>query len=299
MFDAQTWYSGIPCRLSSRLLCSGSLRLPFGGDPWLILWICGRYFAGLYRLVPIDLSACSATLHTELKFSNLGIERKSFFLRFRVALKILVADDHPVVRQGICSLLKSQSAWEISGEALDGRQAVQMTRELRPDIVILDLAMPTLNGLDATRQILDENPDQKVLILTMSDSEQLIREVLGAGARGFVLKSDAAKDLISAVQALERHRTFFTSRVQDILDSYFAPSSLATLPTLTNREREVLQLIAEGKTTKEVAVILGCSVKTAETHRSNFMRKLHLHSVSEVVLYAIRNQIIRVDQLAT
>jgi DNA-binding NarL/FixJ family response regulator len=207
-----------------------------------------------------------------------------------VALRILVADDHPVVRQGICSLLKAHPGWEISGEALDGRQAVQMTRDLRPDIVILDLAMPTLNGLDATRQILDENPDQKVLILTMSDSEQLIREVLGAGARGFVLKSDAAKDLVAAVQALERHRTFFTSRVQDILDSYFAPS---------NREREVLQLIAEGKTTKEVAVILGCSVKTAETHRSNFMRKLHLHSVSEVVLYAIRNQIIRVDQFAS
>ena len=103
-------------------------------------------------------------------------------------VKILVADDHPVVRQGICSLLKSQPGWEIAGEALDGRQAVQLTKELRPDIVILDLAMPTLNGLDATRQILDENPDQKVLILTMSDSEQLIREVLGAGARGFVLK---------------------------------------------------------------------------------------------------------------
>jgi DNA-binding NarL/FixJ family response regulator len=129
-----------------------------------------------------------------------------------VALRILVADDHPVVRQGICSLLKAHPGWEISGEALDGRQAVQMTRDLRPDIVILDLAMPTLNGLDATRQILDENPDQKVLILTMSDSEQLIREVLGAGARGFVLKSDAAKDLVAAVQALERHRTFFISR---------------------------------------------------------------------------------------
>jgi DNA-binding NarL/FixJ family response regulator len=160
-----------------------------------------------------------------------------------------------------------------------------MAKDLSPDIVILDIAMPTLNGLDATRQILSENADQKVLILTMSDSEQLIREVLGAGARGFVLKSDAAKDLVAAVQALERHRTFFTSRVQDILDSYFAPSSLATLPTLTSR--------------KEVAVILGCSVKTAETHRSNFMRKLHLHSVSEVVLYAIRNQIVRVDQFAT
>jgi len=170
---------------------------------------------------------------------------------------------------------------------------------LKPDIVILDLAMPFLNGLDATRQILKENEDQKVLILTMSDSEQLIREVLAAGARGFVLKSDASKDLVAGIEALERHRTYFTSRVQNILDSYFGSSDMSNLPTLTNREREVLQLIAEGKTTKEVASILGCSVKTAETHRSNFMRKLHLHSVSEVVLYAVRNFIIRVDQLAS
>jgi DNA-binding NarL/FixJ family response regulator len=216
-----------------------------------------------------------------------------------VPLRILVADDHPIVRQGICSLLKSHPGWEICGEALDGRQAVQMTKDLQPEIVILDLAMPTLNGLDATRQILSNNEDQKVLILTMSDSEQLIREVLGAGARGFVLKSDAATDLIAAVQALERHRTFFTPRVQNILDSYFSSSQTSKLPTLTNREREVLQLIAEGKTTKEVATTLGCSVKTAETHRSNLMRKLHLHSVTEVVLYAIRNFIIRVDQFAS
>jgi DNA-binding NarL/FixJ family response regulator len=217
-----------------------------------------------------------------------------------MSLRILLADDHPLVREGISAVLKSHAGWEVCGEALDGRQAVQMTRDLKPDIVILDLAMPTLNGLDATRQILQENEDQKVLILTMSDSEQLVREVLAAGARGFVLKSDASKDLIAAVEALAHHRTFFTSRIQDILDGYFRSSDSDTnLPTLTNREREVLQLIAEGKTTKEVASILGCSVKTAETHRSNFMRKLHLHSVSEVVLYAVRNFIIRVDQFAS
>ena len=216
-----------------------------------------------------------------------------------MALRILLADDHPLVREGIGSVLKSHPGWEVCGEALDGRQAVQMVRDLKPDIVILDLAMPILNGLDATRQILKENEDQKVLILTMSDSEQLIREVLAAGARGFVLKSDASKDLVAGVEALERHRTYFTSRVQNILDSYFSSSDMSNLPTLTNREREVLQLIAEGKTTKEVASILGCSVKTAETHRSNFMRKLHLHSVSEVVLYAVRNFIIRVDQFAS
>jgi DNA-binding NarL/FixJ family response regulator len=216
-----------------------------------------------------------------------------------MSLRILLADDHPLVREGISSVLKSHPGWEVCGEALDGRQAVQMTRDLKPDIVILDLAMPTLNGLDATRQILQENEDQKVLILTMSDSEQLVREVLAAGARGFVLKSDASKDLVAAVEALERHRTFFTSRIQDILDGYFGSAASESFPTLTNREREVLQLIAEGKSTKEVASILGCSVKTAETHRSNFMRKLRLHSVSEVVLYAVRNFIIRVDQFAS
>jgi DNA-binding NarL/FixJ family response regulator len=171
-----------------------------------------------------------------------------------MSLRILLADDHPLVREGISAVLKSHAGWEVCGEALDGRQAVQMTRDLKPDIVILDLAMPTLNGLDATRQILQENEDQKVLILTMSDSEQLVREVLAAGARGFVLKSDASKDLIAAVEALAHHRTFFTSRIQDILDGYFRSSDSDTnLPTLTNREREVLQLIAEGKTTKEVA----------------------------------------------
>ena len=124
-----------------------------------------------------------------------------------MSLRILVADDHEVVRQGICSILKSHLGWEVCGEAVDGRQAVQMVKDLKPQIVILDIAMPMLNGLDATRQILNENADQKVLILTMSDSEQLIREVLGAGARGFVLKSDATTDLVAAVQALERHGT--------------------------------------------------------------------------------------------
>ena len=171
-----------------------------------------------------------------------------------------------------------------------------MVKDLNPDIAILDISMPNLNGLEATRQILSDNPDQKILILTMNDSEQLIRAVLSVGARGFVLKSDAAKDLVAAVQAVKRRGTFYTSRVRNVLESYFAPSK--GLPVLTAREREALQLIAEGKTTKEAAVIMGCSPKTTETHRSNFMRKLSLHSVSDVVHYAIRNGIIHVDDLA-
>jgi len=206
-----------------------------------------------------------------------------------VSLRILVADDYALVRRGVCSILKSQAGWTICGEASDGHQAAQMAKDLKPDVVILDIGMPGLNGLDATRQILAENEEQRILILTINDSEGLIRAGLSAGARGFVLKSDAAKDLVIAVQALERHRTFFTARVQDILESYFPTSGLKAMPILTSREREVLELIAQGKTTREIAAALGCSVKTAETHRSNFMQKLKLHSASEVILYAIRN----------
>jgi DNA-binding NarL/FixJ family response regulator len=207
-------------------------------------------------------------------------------------LRILVADDYELVRRGICSILKAQPGWTVCGEASDGHQAVEMSRNLQPDIVVLDIGMPGLNGLEATREILKHNEDQRILILTVNNCEGIIREALSVGARGFVLKSDAAVDLVSAIQALERRRSFFTPRVQEILDNYFAPSSLSALPILTTREREVLQLIAEGKTTREIAGALGCSVKTAQTHRSNFMQKLHLHSTSEVVLYAIRNQLI-------
>jgi DNA-binding NarL/FixJ family response regulator len=219
-----------------------------------------------------------------------------------MGFRILVADDHEVVRRGLCALLQSRSEWEICGEAADGREAVEKTRSLKADAVIIDIGMPTLNGLEATRQILKANPDVKVLVLTLHDSDQVIREVLDAGARGFLLKSDAARDLISAVQALRRNNTYFTSRVAEmVLEGYLKPgTSTSPLPhfrsRLTSREREVVQLIAEGKSTKEVAVALGLSVKTAETHRSNVMRKLELHSVSDLVLYAVRNNIVNVVQ---
>jgi len=211
---------------------------------------------------------------------------------------ILVADDHEVVRKGLCNLLQSHG-WEVCGEAGDGRQAVEMTRQLRPEIVILDIGMPNLNGLDATRQILHHNENQKVLVLTITDTDQVIRDVLQAGARGFVLKSDAARDLVAAVEAILQHRTFFTSRVGEmVLDGYLRGGSSGktepSIPSLTPREREIVQLLAEGKSTKEVATVLDLSVKTAETHRSNIMRKLKLHSVGELVLYAIRNNIVQV-----
>jgi DNA-binding NarL/FixJ family response regulator len=217
--------------------------------------------------------------------------------------RILVADDHEVVRKGLISLLQAQPDWQVCGEAGDGREAVDKAHQLKPDVVILDIGMPSLNGLEATRQILKTNPQARVLILTLHDSDQVVREVLNAGARGFLLKSDAARDLVAAVEALRRDKTYFTSKVATmVLEGYLKGGTPGTPITatgrnrLTPREREIVQLLAEGKSTKEVAVALGLSVKTAETHRSNIMRKLQLHSVSDLVLYAVRNNIVHVVQ---
>jgi DNA-binding NarL/FixJ family response regulator len=213
-------------------------------------------------------------------------------------LRILIADDHEVARQGIRALLESHPGWEVCAEAKDGREAVELATDSKPDIVLLDIGMPNLNGLDAARQILAMSPTIRILILTMHDAEQVVREVLAAGARGFVLKSDAARDLVAAVDALQHRRTFFTTRVtQMVLNGYLhqekerQPLAKAVL---TPREREVIQLLAEGKTSKEVAVALKLSVKTAETHRTNLMRKLDLHSVADLTLYAIRNGIVQI-----
>lgn len=215
-------------------------------------------------------------------------------------LRILVADDHEIVRHGLAALIRRRSEWEVVAECENGRKAVEKAAELRPDIAILDIGMPVLNGLEATRRILRDNPEIKLLILTITDTDQAVREVLDAGARGFLLKSDAARDLITAVEALQQNRTFFTARVAEmVLAGYRGKTNGSTPvpdlpPSLTSREREVVQLLAEGKSSKEVACQLNLSVKTAETHRSNIMRKLGLHSVSELVLYAVRNNIIQV-----
>ena len=219
-----------------------------------------------------------------------------------MVLRILVADDHEVVRRGLCALLEAHPGWQVCGEAADGRQAVAKTTELKPDVVVMDIGMPALNGLAAAGQIMQANPAQRILILTITHSEQIIREVLEVGARGFVLKSDAARDLLTAVEALQQGRTFFTPQVGDmVLSGYLhgTAGKAADLPRLTTREREIVQLLAEGKSTKEVAAILNLSVKTAETHRSNVMRKLDIHSVSELVIYAIRNNIIQADVAPT
>jgi DNA-binding NarL/FixJ family response regulator len=223
----------------------------------------------------------------------------SFSGRWNVSvLRILIADDHEVARKGIRSLLEDHAGWEVCGEARDGREAVECANRLKPDLLLLDLGMPNLNGLDAARQILATTPDARILILTVHDSEQVVREVLAAGARGFVLKSDACRDLVAAVDALQHRRTFFTSRVaQMMLEGYLRPHDEDTnsdLRILTPREREVIQLVAEGKTTKEVATVLSLSVKTAETHRTNLMRKLDLHSIAALTLYAVRNGIVQI-----
>jgi DNA-binding NarL/FixJ family response regulator len=214
------------------------------------------------------------------------------------ALQILIADDHEVARRGIRSLLEGHPGWQVCGEAADGREAVSSSFRLKPDVVLLDIAMPGLNGLDAARQILGVAPQTRVLILTMHDTEHVVREVLAAGALGFLLKSDAGRDLVAAVEALQHRRTFFTTKVaQLVLEGYLHPgeSDQYSRSVLTPREREVIQLLAEGKTTKEVAVTLNLSVKTAETHRTNLMRKLDLHSVVDLTLYAVRNGIVHVS----
>ena len=212
-------------------------------------------------------------------------------------LRILIADDHEVARSGIRAVLEGHPGWEVCGEAKDGREAVDLANKLKPNIVLMDIGMPNLNGLDAARQILSVTPDARILILTMHHTDQVVREVLSAGARGFLLKSDAGRDLVTAVEALQQNRTFFTTKVaQMVLDGYLHPESEtpSSKHLLTPREREVIQLLAEGKTSKEVAVALNLSVKTAETHRTNLMRKLDLHSVADLTLYAVRNGIVQI-----
>jgi DNA-binding NarL/FixJ family response regulator len=214
------------------------------------------------------------------------------------SLRILIVDDHAVVRRGVRSLLESHPGWEISGEATTGREAVEMAKRLQPDVIVMDLSLPELNGLDATRQILKESPRSEILVLTMHHSEELAREVLQAGARGYVLKSDADESLIAAVENLRQHKPFLTSTVTEfVLDEYTRRAERhdadAAHPAVTMREREIIQLLAEGRSNKEAASTLGISVKTIEAHRANIMRKLNLRSVSELVRYAIRNKIVQ------
>lgn len=213
-------------------------------------------------------------------------------------LTILVADDHDIIRRGLKQLLTSRPGWEICAEAKTGREAVALAEQFKPDIVVMDISMPDLNGLEASQRIHRAFPKIGIVILTLHFSDQLVRDIVAAGARAYIMKSDADRDLVSAVEALANRRTFFTARAADMLLNGFSsqggePQAIKK-DRLTPREREIVQLLAEGKSSKEVAVALGISVKTAETHRANIMRKLELHSVSELVRYAVKNQIIEV-----
>jgi len=210
-------------------------------------------------------------------------------------LRMVIVDDHAVVRRGVRALLETQPGWEVAAEATTGREAVEVVKRLRPDVVVMDLSLPELNGLEATRQIVKESPDTEVLVLTMHHSEQLARDVLQAGARGYVMKSDADQSLIAAVESRRQHSPFLTSTVTEfVLDDYIRRGELredAPRDPITPREREVIQLLAEGNSNKETASVLGVSVKTIEAHRANIMRKLRLRSVTDLVRYAIRNKI--------
>ena len=210
-------------------------------------------------------------------------------------VRILIADDHELIRRGLSAQLSHNPAWTVVAEAANGREAVELALRLKPDLIVLDLTMPELNGLSATRRILAENPAARILILTMHESQQLVREVLAAGAQGYVLKSDAGRTLIAALEALLDGRPFFTSKVARIvLDGYLRTPAgeMTATPLLSARELEIVQLLAEGKSNKDVAKVLGISVKTAETHRGNIMRKTGFNSLADLVRYAIRNGII-------
>jgi DNA-binding NarL/FixJ family response regulator len=213
-------------------------------------------------------------------------------------IRILIADDHEMIRRGLRDLLEKHPGWEVCGEAANGRQAVELATKLSPEVVLLDLSMPEMNGLEATYQIKKALPNTEILVFTMHETEDFVRDALGAGALGYLLKSDAAMHITAAVEALCAHKPFFTGTVsRAMLEIYLARyrESLgdeASVAQLTAREREVVQLLAEGRSNKAVSALLGISTKTAETHRAAVMRKLGVKSLAELIRYAVRNRII-------
>ena len=212
-------------------------------------------------------------------------------------IRILLADDHGIVRRGLHYLLERSPGMQVIGEAADGREAVRIFEETNPDVVIMDIAMPNLNGIEATAQIVKKNPKAGVIILSMHSDEAYLVRALSAGARGYLLKDSAEADLIRAVQAVSQGRPFFSPAIsQTLLEDYVRRLQQENLQDsydlLTDREKEVLQLLAEGKSNKEAAALLSLSLYTVETHRANLMQKLGLHNTAEIVLYAVRKKII-------
>lgn len=213
----------------------------------------------------------------------------------RHMIRIMLADDYEVVRQGLRRILESREDWEICGEASDGRTAVELAMKLKPDVVVMDLSMRGLNGLEATRRIRRALPCTEALIFTACEYVELIREALAAGARGYILKSESGPRIIEAVEALAGRQPYFTPLVSEaLLSAFLAKGSMpeGSGSPLTRRERAVIQLLAEGKGNKAVASALGISHKTVESHRSAIRRKLRLHSIADIVHYAIRNKLV-------
>ena len=213
------------------------------------------------------------------------------------ALRILIADDHDVVRQGLRALIENEPGWEVCGVATSGREAVERAKELKPDIALLDMTMPELSGLEATRQIKRALPLTEVMVFSAHRSEDVVAQVFDAGAKSYICKADAGKHLVAAIRSLAEHKPFFTPEVSEILFSRFLAADArrangAAEQKLTSREREVVRLLAEGRSNKETAGLLGISIRTSETHRASLMRKLSLDSLPALVRYAIRNHII-------
>jgi two-component system response regulator NreC len=213
-------------------------------------------------------------------------------------MRLVLADDHTILREGIRALLEDQPDMTVVGEAQDGRQAVQLAHDLRPEMVLMDIGMPLLNGLEATRQIKRDHPEIHVLVLTMHENEEYIHEVLAAGASGYILKQAAASELVAAIRAVHRGDAVLSPAITRVVIQDYLHSEAAQPVTasneLTAREREVLQLIAEGHTGKEIAELLCLSVKTVQAHRTNLMQKLDLHDRGDLIKYAIQKKIIEV-----
>lgn len=207
-------------------------------------------------------------------------------------IRVLLADDHLIVRQGLRDLL-DREGFKVVGEAGDGREAVRLAREHRPDVAVLDLSMPLLNGLDAAREILHASPRTAPILLTMHTEDTYVVDALSAGVRGYVLKTQAAADLVQAIRDVSRGNVYLSAQLAGVLAHAVTHKAAASPDPLTPREREVLQLVAEGKTTKEIASLLGVSVKTAESHRARIMDKLNIHETAGLVRYAIRRGLIQ------
>lgn len=235
-------------------------------------------------------------LRCKLCLTCVPVRKYAAFFRMAKKPTVLIADDHEIVRSGVRNLIESSGKYACCGQAASGREAVKMAEDLQPDVAVLDVTMPELNGIEAAKQILKLCPRTKVLVFTVHDAEQVVVEIFRSGAHGYVLKSDAGRQLIEAIGHVLSGKHYFSSQISEVIFNTMRDGSLPHATpaeeTPTTREREVIQLLAEGHSNKEVAAKLGISVKTVETHRAGIMRKLGLHSIGELVRYAIRNKFI-------